>query len=184
MIAVLPDGVEIAVTDKMSVKRAKVYKAHAGLIDEMYRRLEESVGGDLQLDPPQLEEWIIKTFRQSLGVTLGPETDFFHAGVDSLKAIQMRGIIIRAIDLGSSENAKKCGAMVVSDCGNAKRLANFLYTLRIGQEENFNDGTTEMDTIIKELSVFDAHVPGVALSPKDCTVVSNPIFRSFLIKNP
>lgn len=170
---VLPEGAEVAVTDKMSVKRAKVYKMFSGLIDEVYKNLEELVGGDLRLDPPQLEEWIIKTFKKSLGVALEPETDFFFAGIDSLKAIQMRGILIRTLDLGGTDKVKKCGAMMVSDCANAKRLAQFLYALRVGEEDRPSDEIEAMQAAIEELAVFDHHIPGKAPAPQNCTVVSS-----------
>ncbi len=57
----------------------------------MYKKLEYSGTGTLQLDIPAMEEWIMKTFRENLSVQISsPKVDFFAAGVNSLKAIQVR----------------------------------------------------------------------------------------------
>lgn len=174
----LPLGTEIPITDKMSVKRAQVYRDFAQVIDNVYTRLDDSLGGDLQLEIPELEQWIMTTFKTSLGVTLDDrETDFFFAGVDSLKAIQMRGLIARTLDLGG--NAKNCGAMIVSDCGNTMQLARFLHRLRTGEGDSCTKtATEEMNALIEQFSVVPPHVPGGAPIPERNTVVCRPFLPS------
>jgi hypothetical protein len=82
----------------------------------------------LQLSQHELEAWILEKF-QGLEVSISNTTaDFFMSGVDSLKAIQMRGLIVKHLDIG----ANTCGSMIVYDCGNAKELAEKLYKLRVG----------------------------------------------------
>ena len=174
VIAIIPAGVDCPTTDKSSIKRVQVYREFAPIIDEIYAKLKNSTGGDLQLEVPALESWILKAFKESLGVELdSPETDFFLAGVDSLKAIQMRGLIVRSIDLGG--NASKCASMVVADCGNAVRLAKVLYALRMDEEMKSDDEIEAMQAMIDKYSIFQKHVPGNAPTPKRSTIVSVPL---------
>lgn len=77
-------------TDKQSIKRSQIYRMFTRDIESLYERLEYTGIGTLQLDIPSMEEWIIKTFRESLGVHISsPQDDFFAAGVNSLQAIQV-----------------------------------------------------------------------------------------------
>lgn len=178
VIVPLPLGTEIPVTDKMSVKRAQVYRDFSGLIENVYAKLDVSLGGHLQLDIPELETWIMKTLETSLGVILeNTETDFYSAGVDSLKSIQLRGLIARTLDLGS--NAKKLGTMVVSDCGNTARLAKFLYQFRSGEgDDETGSSVKEMQALIDKFSLIQEHVPGTYSQQDRFTIVSRPYFLS------
>ena len=179
MVIILPASAEIAVTDKMSVKRAKVYQEYAVLIDSAYSRLEDTVEGELQLDVPELERWIINTFHASLGVKLEPQTDFFLAGVDSLKAIQMRGLIVRSLDLGGAANVKeKGGALMVADAGNTARLASFLYALRVGGPCEQSEEIGAMQAVVEKLSSFDIHAPVSGRpTPEKSSVVRIPLLN-------
>ncbi|KAL9105618.1 MAG: hypothetical protein Q9227_009230 [Pyrenula ochraceoflavens] len=172
MITILPEGWEFPMTDKMSVKRARVYQECASLIENVYTSVEDTSGSKLQLHSVEdIEHWIMETFDTSLGVKLKPETDFFSAGVDSLKAIQMRGLIVRTIELGGAENIKRCGAMMVFDCGNATRLARFLHALRNNEEVEPNEELEEMKALVQELSHFDTHIPIGAVEPETNTIL-------------
>lgn len=72
--------------------------------------------------------WILEKF-QELDINISDTAaDFFTSGVDSLKAIQMRGLIVKHLDTG----ANTCGSMIVYDCGNTKTLAEKLYKFRVG----------------------------------------------------
>lgn len=66
----------------------------------------------MALESPELETWLISRFAE-LGVKIDAQSDFFAAGVDSLRAIQMRGIIVRHLDLGGK--GVKLSSMVVYD---------------------------------------------------------------------
>ena len=88
-------------TDKESIKRSQIYRIFASDIDSVYEKLEHTETGTLHLDIPSMEEWIIKTFRRSLGVQIsGPQDDFFAAGVNSLQAIQVSIRFIRSFPPG------------------------------------------------------------------------------------
>ena len=172
MVAVLPVEAQVPVTDKSSIKRAQVYRDFGPLINEMYVRLEEGVGGEIQLSVEELEGWIMETLQKKMGIELKTrETDFFFAGVDILRAIQMRGIMVRSLDLGG--RAAQCSPMVVFDCRNTVRLARFLYALRTGEEEEKEDEMEVMQALIEKYSTFEPHKPDAITSkPKKASVVS------------
>jgi hypothetical protein len=175
MIAVIPDDIDCPSTDKSSIKRAAVYKEFASIIDDVYTKLESSMQGTLKFDVVELEQWILKCFDQ-LGVHIDrPDTDFFSAGVDSLKAIQMRGLIIKNLDLGG--NGSKCAPMIVYDCGNATKLAKSLYTIRTGEilEGETSDKSAVMGSMIEKYSIFNGKAYDKA--PKNHVVVSEHCFE-------
>lgn len=83
--------VEYPKTDKESIKRSQIYHAFAKSMELMYDKIEYNGTGTLQLDIPGMEDWVTKTFREILSVQISsPQDDFFAAGVNSLKAIQVR----------------------------------------------------------------------------------------------
>lgn len=165
MVIVLPPGTKCPITDKSSIKRAQVYRDFAAVIDSAYNRLQDSKEASLVLEAGEMEIWIVKAF-QSLGVNLADEkTGFFSAGVDSLKAIQMRGLIVKNLDMKGS--AAKVPSMVVYDCGNTEKLARRLVQIRDGLEdaEEQADEIAEMQDMIEWFSTFcprpkDVHANG------------------------
>ena len=171
MIAVIPENIDCPTTDKSSIKRAQVYRDFASVIDDIYARLENSAGGSLKMTIPELENWIFESFAQ-LGIRLeDAKTDFFSAGVDSLKAIQMRGLIIKNLDLGG--NVSKCTSMIVYDCGNTEKLANALFAIRTGDGEKVEDEAAAMTDLIEQYSKFDVRVAGQTQKPESNVVVSS-----------
>lgn len=192
MVVVLGEDIECPSTDKSSIKRAQVYREFKEVIDSVYERLESSQEGALVLDGEVLEKWILKEF-EKLGVLLkDSKEDFFSAGVDSLKAIQMRGLIIRNIDLGG--NASKCPSMVVYDSGNTKKLAKALIDIRSGKSNRNWDAEEllEMGILIEEYSHFvkrevrDGKAPGhnvvVCFPPLKESSSSNRNFSFLLVQ--
>lgn len=100
---IVPFGADVDYpkTDKESIKRSQMYRMFASDIESVYEKLEHTETGTLHLDILSMEEWIIKTLRQSLGVQIsGPQDDFFAAGVNSLQAIQVRIRFIRSFPPG------------------------------------------------------------------------------------
>ena len=172
MIAVIPEDVECPSTDKSSIKRAAVYREFKDVIDGVYARLENSIEGTLKLSVEELEKWIVESFKD-LGIYLeSKETDFFSSSVDSLKAIQMRGLIIKNLDLGG--NVSKCGSMVVYDCGNAAKLAKTLFAIRAGEttERAESDEIAVMRSLVEQYSKFELLSAGNK-SPESHVVVSH-----------
>lgn len=172
LVAVIHEEVDCPSTDKSSIKRAAVYREFIDVIDSVYQRLENGMKGTLKLSVPELEEWILKSFAE-LGINLGsPGVDFFSAGVDSLKAIQMRGHIVKNLDLGG--NVSKCASMIVYDCGNAAKLARTLYAIRTGdsREGEDSDDIPAMSSLIKRFSTFEQRSNGSEKLPESRVVVS------------
>ena len=90
---IVPLGADIDYpkTDKESIKRSQIYHVFAGDMESVYEKLDCIETGSLQLDIPSLEDWIVKTFKETLGVGIPTsQHDFFTAGVNSLQAIQVR----------------------------------------------------------------------------------------------
>jgi acyl-CoA synthetase (AMP-forming)/AMP-acid ligase II len=154
MVVVLGVDVECPTTDKSSIKRAQVYRDFKEVINHVYEKLESSQEGTLVLDGEELEKWILEAFKELSIQLKDTKEDFFSAGVDSLKAIQMRGLIINSLNLGG--NASKCPSMVVYDSGNTEKLAKALLNIRSG-ETNISrvvDEVLEMDALVDEYSHF------------------------------
>ena len=90
-IVPLGADVDYPKTDKQSIKRSQIYRVFARDMESVYEKLDYVATGTLQLDIPATEDWIVKTFKETLGVNISdPQHDFFAAGVNSLQAIQVR----------------------------------------------------------------------------------------------
>ena len=97
--SIVPFGADVDYpkTDKESIKRSQIYSTFAKYMDSVYEKLEYTETGTMQLDIPSMEKWIMKTFKEVLGVQLSsPQGDFFSAGVNSLQAIQVRISLIQS----------------------------------------------------------------------------------------
>lgn len=157
-------------TDKGSIKRAQVYRDFSSEIDLAYEDLENHHDGQLELDAPGFENFIMMTFHNRFNIHLpSAETGFFAAGVDSLEAIRMRGILQKTIKLGSH----KLETMVVFNCGNAAKLAQYLHGLQTGKSLEKEDEIGIMSDMVKTYSVFDKHIPGSASSSSTEKVVGS-----------
>lgn len=158
MIAVLPEHTECPTTEKSSIKRAQVYRDFDTVIEAMYKEpATDDTHESLQLTVPELENWILRAC-----VLLGcevpdAETDFFSAGIDSLKAIHLRSMIQKHIDLGGRES--QCTSMIVFDSGNSKNLAQRLFELRTGTDrdgtERISSNVEQMERMIARYSTFE-----------------------------
>ncbi len=197
---ILGEDVDCPTTDKSSIKRGQIYRDFKKMIDEIYVRLESSSkeGPGKALSVPELEAWILARF-QEINIDIeDEEADFFTLGVDSLKAIQMRGFIVKELDLGNG----KCPSMVVYDSGNTKKLAEKLYELRIGGAEVDEDEKEieVMKAMIEKYSVFKLQAPEqvaerlpngavvvrtICKHPKKALLTSQDLDRSnWLLRNP
>ena len=90
---IVPFGADVDYpkTDKESIKRSQIYHVFAKEMESMYEKLDSSETGTIQLDIPSMKDWIVDTFKDSLGVHISStEDDFFAAGISSLQAIQVR----------------------------------------------------------------------------------------------
>lgn len=157
MIAILPANVEYPKTDKGSIIRAQVNEKFADYIDEMYHRLEGDQEGDLQLDLAGIESFLKDTYEDVVGTTLESlDTDLFNAGVDSLKAIQMRRTIQRTLDL----SGKQLSSNVIYEYGNLETLAKYLFSHSPGGHDlsGNEDKTQLIKGLIEKYSGFSETV--------------------------
>ncbi|KAF2644124.1 acetyl-CoA synthetase-like protein [Massarina eburnea CBS 473.64] len=150
MIWVFPSDVEYPRTDKNSIIRAQVYRTFSEQIDDLYARME-TLEGSLRLSRPAIETFLKQTFEDIIGASLpSVETDFFTAGVDSLKAIQMRRVIQKTLDLGDH----KLSPNVVYEHQNPKKLAAYLHSLCNGDITILQGDAELMDQLITDHSRF------------------------------
>ncbi|KAK6076359.1 hypothetical protein SCUP515_05522 [Seiridium cupressi] len=154
-IAIIAENVDCPTTDKSSIKRGQIYRDFAGKINKVYQSLESPVGGSLCLSVPELESWIAQAMGEMGHEIQDLDADFFSAGVDSLKAIQLRAKILKNIALGG--NVSQLTTTIVYDCGSPARLASRLYAIRNGVEEEEGKGEVSlMKAFIEENSAFRA----------------------------
>lgn len=168
----LPAGIDYPRTDKESIKRTQIYHVFAKEIEAIYEKLEYTGTGTLALDIPSLETYLTETFNDKFDVPLSSvEDDFFAAGVNSLQAIQMRGLIMKDLDLGG--HSRELGQNIIFDMRNVSRLARYLYALRFGEvtTEDGKDEIAEMAALVKKYSTFEKHTPGSAPVPEGHVVV-------------
>ncbi|KAL8666683.1 MAG: hypothetical protein Q9202_001221 [Teloschistes flavicans] len=170
MIVPLQAGIEYPQTDKGSMIRAQMYRIFEQEINDAYDRLEDQQEGTLQLALPDLEEHLLNIGRELIGEPLeNKTTDFFSAGMDSLRAIQMRGLIVKDLDLGG--NSKKLSQNVVFETSNIENLAKHLEDLRQGKMAEVEDWKIVAKGMIQKYSAFQKHTPGPQSLPKEHVVV-------------
>lgn len=149
MICVFSSDVNYPHTDKRNIIRAQVYRDFAPHIDGLYQRMD-SQEGSLQLNVSDLETFIGDTYEDIVGSKLPSlEIHFFNAGIDSLKALQMKRMIQKTIDLRGCE----LSANVVYEQQNAKGLAQYLYTLSTGGLLHSNSVLASMEGMVTAYSI-------------------------------
>ncbi|CAK96299.1 hypothetical protein CBS115989_2471 [Aspergillus niger] len=157
MILVLPHDCTCPRTDKGSMIRAQVYAKYAETIENMYTTLEQTADGTLKLDLTATENHLIKLCHEELGFPIStPNSDFFAEGLDSLKAIHLRRLILRDFKV---EDPKDIGHNVAFETGNIVRLAEHIHLIQSGQKDMVEDEVSMMPELIEKYSVFQKHTP-------------------------
>ena len=150
---IMPSNVDYPSTDKGSIRRAKVYDEFASIIDGVYSSAEEKTAGSLALTVSELEEWLQQKIGEQLGVHVRSfNEDLFTLGIDSLKAIHLRGIILNDLDIGQSSSG--VGSMFVLEQRDIASLARALYNRRIGSEDVKSDPRSQLEEVVQEYSKF------------------------------
>ncbi|KPI37785.1 Linear gramicidin synthase subunit D [Cyphellophora attinorum] len=167
MIIPMPAGTAYPKTDKFTFIRAQMYQVFAAQIEAAYAAFEDTLPTPSEnlktLSVPELENFLLDTFRARLSIPLAATTtDIFAAGVDSLQTARINSIIRKEIDLGS--NASKMSSNVVFEKGTVAALARHLYSLRTGEVKQATDDVSLMQSLIEELSVFAPFTPSSSLS--------------------
>ncbi|KAI1358591.1 putative NRPS-like enzyme [Xylaria arbuscula] len=162
MITVLAADVEYPATDKNNIIRAASYRKFEDVIEKLYNKDMQTNGVLKKLDLKELEEYVFRVVRDQAGIEVPDyETDFFAAGVDSLRAAQVRRLLQQELDLGG--NSLPTNA--VYDTGNVAKLAARLYSMRTGEQlsNGHSEGKREilkMEDLISEFSNFAAQELG------------------------
>lgn len=180
MISVLGPEVQYPRTDKGSIIRAQVYKVFARQIESLYDKTANEEEGGLKLDVPQLEKFLLELFATQVGVALpGADTEFFAAGVDSLRAMQARRMIQSKLDLGGAVLAPN----VVYESVNVRGLAKHLHSLSIGSQSDQHWSDTDLmkelvgrysrfgDVVVRDTYPF----PHTMLTPKRVFKLTNSV---------
>lgn len=192
MVAIIRSGVKYPQTDKGNAIRTKIYNQFAREIDALYAAGGADDGAappapGVPSNLPQLQQLVLDVARAETGIFLPAiSADFYAHGVDSLKAIQLRRVLLRSLGIDSSA----VGQNVVYDAGTPRRLAAILWRAKGGEEvwEAADD-----DELIKEMeekyAKFDLFKPSppptdwrssvVCTHPSYCVILANPV-RSLL----
>jgi thioester reductase-like protein len=155
MIKFLPADTTLPKTDKGTVIRARFYKEFEAEIDAVYEATE-IVSGQLTLSEEELQEWLHKALAATLNVEeddIDDDADFFSFGVDSLRAIQLRSLIVKHINTGGH----KLGSNIAFDYPTIKALAQYLYRLRAGDNREAISIEKQMAMLIDKYSSFEQH---------------------------
>lgn len=162
MILPLAADVEYPATDKNNIIRAASYRKFEDVIEKLYNKDSQTNGvAKKQLDLKGLENYVFQVVRDHAGIEVPDyETDFFAAGIDSLRAAQLRRLLQRDLDLGGHSLPTNA----VYDTGNVSKLAAALYHMRTGERiqnghSNEKSEIAEMEGLISEYSDFAVTKP-------------------------
>lgn len=177
MVVVLPHTAPCPRTDKGSLIRAQAYTQYAEVIEDMYTNLEQAADGTLELDLPGTQDHLMRLVQGELGLSLSSATaDLFADGVDSLKAIHLRRLVLRDFKIPGN-NA--LGQNVVFETGSIARLAEYIHNLQNGKQITIEDEVSSMSGMIEKYSSFQQHTPNFGSTSKKtvvCTAILLPLF--------
>ncbi|KAF7617528.1 putative NRPS-like enzyme [Aspergillus flavus] len=169
MITILPVGSICPRTDKGSMIRAQIYAKYADVIEEAYTKLEQTTDGTLKLDQSNTVAHVMRVCREELGFPISsPDSDFFSEGVDSLKAIHLRRLILRDFKITDS---KTIGQNVVFETGSVSRLAEYIQAVQSGQDTEVEDEVSLMPGLIEKYSTFRMHTPNPSIVSNSRSVI-------------
>ncbi|KAK4096417.1 acetyl-CoA synthetase-like protein [Parathielavia hyrcaniae] len=159
MVCVLPADCACPRTDKGSVIRQAFYKAFAAEIDAAYDAADRGSGELSVMSEHELRQFLREALAQVAGpalATVSDDTDFFLVGLDSLRALQVRSLILRSVDLGG----KSLGQNAVFDFPSIDKLSLHLLALAGGQEAKRQDTVEDdMRALIEKLGNFHPREP-------------------------
>lgn len=157
LVAILPHGAKFPRTDKGSMIRAQVYQEYSELIEGLYTEGKQMYG-NLQLDVVETGRILVQLAEHELGIALsGVDANFFSEGVDSLKAIHFRRLILQHFKF---EVSQPPGPNVIFETGCISQLARHICALQNGEIfEQVESDASAMTELIERYSVFERHIP-------------------------
>ncbi|KAK5102775.1 hypothetical protein LTS08_003575 [Lithohypha guttulata] len=167
LVVVRPADEVYPKTDKNTIIRAQMYEQYKDIVAQAYQQFESGAPAQsdkplLQLELPQLEDFLLTKFRNDLNVPLeSANSDIFSAGVDSLQTTRIWTMIKKELDIGG--NADKLSQNVVFERGTVRSLAQHIYNIRLGIDDSETDASeaeiTVMQDLIDKYSTFTPHDP-------------------------
>lgn len=152
MVVSFPAAIDLPITDKGTMIRSKLYKIFEKEINEAYDGAEGQSEGTTVLNRADLETYLLDLGAEILDRPISnPTDDLFSLGMNSLQAIQMRGIILKHLDLGG--NSKMMSQNVIFEQGNIANLASHLETMRLGKATQKEKPIEMMKEMISKYSV-------------------------------
>jgi len=164
MVVVLPPEAKRPAADKGSVMRARVYQEFEAEIEYAYEQLHSGPNGatkqQLELNQNELEAWLLEKCKIDFEMDLEDiTTQLYSAGLDSLRATQLRALILNNIALGKG-TAADFTVSKVFEAGTVQRLAALVVASRTGQSlanGHAEDELKMMGDLFKKYSSFDHH---------------------------
>jgi hypothetical protein len=170
MVAVLPYTANFPRTDKGSMVRAQVYQQYAELIETLYTT-EARADAGLQPGLAETQSRLIQLCWDELGIYISSvDADFYTEGVDSLKAIYLRRLILQQFRFDPCPSPSQ---NLVYEMGTIARLAQYICALQSGNMiSTAEDPVSLMNNLIKKYSMFRKHLPCPATPRRTKSVVS------------
>jgi hypothetical protein len=158
--------------------RAQVYMRYADEIEDLYTRVEQNADGTLKADLTTTEAHLMRLCRDELRLAIpDSKSEFFAVGVDSLKAIHLRRLILRDFKIADS---KSLGQNVVFETGNISALAAHIGAIQDGQIIEERDPVRVMQELITKHLSFRTHKPVLESKISRRGVVSSTKLSRFL----
>lgn len=177
MVIILPPTAPCPRTDKGSLIRGQAYAQYAEVIENMYVNLEQAADGTLELGLPATQDHLMRLVQGDLGLSLSSaNADLFAEGVDSLKAIHLRRLILKDFKIPGNS---ALGQNVVFETGTIARLAEYIHNLQSGKQITIEDEVSSMSGMIEKYSSFQQHTPNFGSTSKEtavCTAILLPLF--------
>ncbi|OQD74998.1 hypothetical protein PENANT_c161G09314, partial [Penicillium antarcticum] len=157
MVAILPYTAKFPRTDKGSMIRAQVYQQYAELIETLYTT-EARPNGGLQVGLAETQSHLLQLCWDELGISISSvDADLFSEGVDSLKAMHLRRLILQQFRFDPCHSP---GPNSVFEMGTLSQLALYICALQSGDSlSTAEDSILLMDNLVKKYSSFRKHVP-------------------------
>ncbi|KAI5310662.1 putative NRPS-like protein biosynthetic cluster [Ascosphaera atra] len=148
MVLDMPSDTDYPRSDKGTFIRGQVYRKFDAEIQAIYEAAEKGAansGGDEDkqsfADIASLQQWILTHVREDMGVEIGLDEDFFSAGVDSLRAIQLRRLVQENVAL----NGATLPPNAVYNCGNVRKLAEYVHRLANKSQQHDRGEADELE---------------------------------------
>jgi hypothetical protein len=170
MVAILPYTAKFPRTDKGSMIRAQVYQQYAELIETLYTT-EARPNGGLQLGLAETQSHLLQLCWDELGISISSiDADLFSEGVDSLKAMHLRRLILQQFRFGPCHSPSPNS---VFEMGTLSQLALYICALQSGDSlSTAEDSILLMDNLVKKYSSFRKHIPCPETPRRTKSVVS------------